>query len=186
MDKISRIVPAAALLAFAGWVNAVPMTFTDVVDPEPNVSMSANDTSFTFLHDITDDGFNPATDSILSATLLIDLGDNAGPADGTERAEIYLDGTLVASAHNPVNDFSYAFSFPFTSLIDGLIDGLVITIARPGDGTLGDFYFNSSALTVNVERAGSAASQIPEPSTLALVGLGLLSLGRLGRGRRDR
>ena len=55
MERISRLTAAAVLLGIAGWVNATPMTFTDIVDPEPNVFVSANDTSLAFQHDVTDD-----------------------------------------------------------------------------------------------------------------------------------
>ena len=176
MEKTSRLTAAAVLLGIASSVSATPVTFTDVVNPEPNIFISVNNPSFVWQHDLTDGGFSPATDTIVSASLLIELGDDpASPADGTERTEIYLDSVLVATSHNPVNDYSFVFAFPFTSLMDGLIDGVLSTIPRPGDGALGDFYYKSSILTVNVDRAVTI-SEAPEPSTIALFAVALVGL----------
>lgn len=186
MKILLRLTAATILAVATGTAYAFPMTFTDVVNPEPNVLLNASNDSFGFHHDILDSSFNPLTDTIISATLLIDLGDDDGAGgDGTERASIYLDDLLVGSGHNPVNDFGYTFSSPFALIADGLLNGLVITIARPGDGSLGDFYFNASTLTVNVERAVTAPSAaIPEPGTVALLGIGLAGVGVLRRRAR--
>ncbi len=52
---------------------------------------------------------------------------------------------------------------------------LTVTLASLG----GDFYIDSSTLTVNY----SAATPVPEPASMVLVGLGMLSVGFLARKR---
>src|SRR5688572_2865793 len=124
------------LLASAAVSFAIPMQFTDCVDSTNgtaggvqavagstcSASPSANDlflsptgtTTLTFSHNVSDNGFLP-TDSIASVSLLVDLRDDGGPADGNEQVDIFIDfngnnafdaGEQVANDVNASGDFT--------------------------------------------------------------------------------
>ena len=69
------------------------------------------------------------------------------------------------------------FDVSITLLNDGL---LTVRLDKVGNG--GNFRFLGSQLTVNANRVTPVGA--PEPTTLGLIGLGLLGLGAMKRRRR--
>lgn len=153
-------------MAVAASVQASPISFTDVVNPA-DVFIAKNGAveQYTYLHDITDNGFVSATDHITDADLYISMRD-----DGDESAEnvrISMDN-IIAEQSFHVTTGTHEFEVN-TALLQG--DGkLSVTLKA----IAGDFYFEQSRLEVDADRA---AAPVPEPGTMALVAFGVAGLG---------
>lgn len=155
-------------------VHAVPVTFTDIVNPQNDVYLSNNGTStYTYTHNILDNGFVPANDMITDADIYISLWDDLDIQ--SENVRISLDNLIVAQSME-VDWESYHFN--------------VNTSALQSDGSLtvtlnvlsGDFLFKDSRLEV----AANHTEAVPEPGTMALMGLGLAGVGFAARRRAAR
>jgi hypothetical protein len=185
MSIAKRLIALAALSTAAFAANAAIIPYTDIVDPTPNIVLNASGgtgtvKTYTFTHDITDDGYTAANFNLLSADLTVYLIDTANNGNETFTfkfgagafAESYDSDKYVA---NGASETSFPFSLK-ASLGDLAADGkLSVTLTA----TSGDFVFTHSELTAKAESVN-----VPEPASLALLGLGLGAIG-LGRRRKS-
>src|SRR5688572_28426194 len=80
---------ATVLLAGSFAANAVPMVWTDYRDFNPDIKIT-NGGSYPYYHDITDgsNGYNPFQDILTGYELAVNLYDDGGAEDGSERARV--------------------------------------------------------------------------------------------------
>jgi hypothetical protein len=158
-----------------GAAQAIPIV--DVVNPAEPIEVDSVSQSYSFTHDITDD-FNPLFDIITSATISINLSD-PDPGDGNgnrERVSITLDSQEATTFNNVGLTYNYTALIPSINDLnaDGMLKILLRTLDTNGAGTFyGNFFFDNSTLTAQVTKG----NPVPEPTTLALLSLGLAGLG---------
>jgi hypothetical protein len=123
------------------------------------------------------------TDEIITAaTLTLNVWDDMGRGDGSDKIDLFLDGVDMA-----VNgDAQNAFVIQLADL--GPLSDNFLSVTLGAD--TGDFFFGSASLTLTVEDRpedpgqGSddggdpvTTSSVPMPASLVLLGLGLAALG---------
>ena len=112
-------------------------------------------------------------DEILAATLTLQLSDDMGRSDGSEKIDLLVNGVDLQVNGDANSDF-------------------VISLADPGSlgGTLniilgaetGDYFFAGATLTLTVEEQGTDeipaldAAAVPVPPSMVLLGLGLVAV----------
>jgi hypothetical protein len=174
---------AAALLAMSS-MGASAAVITDVVDPTPNIAVTTTK-SYSFSHNILDQGFVPGFDSLVSALLTITLTD---PNNGQEKLYFVLGSGLqqvyTKTGNNNVNN-GLGGSFDVDLINHALADLEDGTLAVTVGASAGEYVFASSSLAVTFTPGvlpPPPPNPVPEPLSVALMGLGLMAL-RYGRRR---
>jgi hypothetical protein len=151
--------------------HATPTTWVDNIDFNPDRYITTK-TSFSYSHDIRDDGFTPLGDLIYDYSLTVDLYD-----DGDRELEVALidsigvlgDTIFFQLSGQEFGGWSLA---GYTQLaLTGLYDVTVSALS-------GDFFLGSSTLVVR----GDDRQSVPEPGTVGM--LALAAIGAVWASRR--
>lgn len=163
MSFIKSLLLAGISACSIAAAHATPATWVDSIDFTPDRYISTS-TSFSYTHDIRDDGFTPLTDLVYDYSLTVDLFD-----DGDQALEVALVNSPGLLADRVFFELSgqefggWSLAGYAQIALTGLYDVTVSSLS-------GDFFLGSSTLVVQ----GDDRHSVPEPGATALLLLGLL------------
>jgi len=160
MTRLFRTI-AAGLALSAASIASHAAPWIDTIDPADFVMHTG---SYHWTHNLLDNGFDPGIDAITSFQLAIRVSESDW---WTEYARIDLPGNSFDTGWFEVDTGSYGTGGSINgSYVLNTSGMLSVTLS-----VIGDFVFERSTLV-----AQGRDGQVPEPASLALVGLGLAGL----------
>ena len=169
-------------LVFAVAGSAGAILYTDVYDAGlPGIiglhmsSKSDGATSHSWTFDITDDGFNPITQDVTSATVKLHFSEYDWDHFWEETAQLDVG----------LNTFSWEVDTGWSTFtIDSLISlSDTGTVNATITATDGNFWFNEADLFAEGTVPVPVTDPVPEPATMVLLGMGILGLAGINRKR---
>lgn len=181
MSIFTKIAVVSTLVFSLGSASAIPVSNTyNPTDFLMTAGGTVSGASYThnILNGFGVGGFyDPLLDTITSAILRVSVTDTNQNEDYTYTFDTILSGAFGNVPPTRTDVLTFGPGLVLSALaVDGTLD-VVLTV------TSGSFTFASSTLEAQVTKGGGqvSAAAIPEPGSIALVGLGLLGLGALRR-----
>jgi hypothetical protein len=180
MKRLFALVLLAVGFATSAQADYIPASWTDSASVGSGVYIGSGD-SYTYTHNLNDNGFRPLNDLISNFHLSINLADDSRSwFDGLELAFVDVPGVL---GDDIVYDFGAGGEEYGGWSILGLLQLNVLgTLTVTISSVFGDFNLVGSTLTAN-GLANNAAS-VPEPGALGLLGVGLMGMALSMRRRK--
>lgn len=177
MKTVKYILAAlSCTFAFATSAHAIPITVdSTVTNYQLDASKTNNSISLDFNINTLLASYNASLNAINSAMLTLIFSD---PNSGSETYTISVAMNGQTVSHNNVNHGgtkTEAIPLNTASLGDLKADGMISALVTANTG---EFYIDSASLTAEV-----TPTAVPEPATLALLGMGLLGVGAMRRRR---
>jgi hypothetical protein len=111
-------------------------------------------------------------DEIIAATLTLQLSDDMGRADGSEKIDLTVNGVDLQVNGDANSDFLISLADP------GSLGGTTLNIIVGAE--TGDYFFAGATLTLTVEEQGTdeilPQAAVPVPPSMVLLGLGLVAV----------
>jgi hypothetical protein len=179
MNRLFALVLLTVGLATSAQADYIPATWTDSANIGSGVHIG-NHASYTYTHDLTDNGFRPLNDIISGFNLSIDLADDSRSIfDGPELAFVNLPGFLGDSL--VYNFGASGQEYGGWSILGLLQLNLLGTLTVTISSIFGDFNLVGSTLTAT---GFANVASVPEPGALGLLGIGLMGMALTMRRRK--
>ena len=178
LKRLFAFVVLAVGFAAGAHADYIPTTWTDTLNVGNGIYIG-DQQSYTYTHDLNDNGFTPLSDIITGFHLSINLADDQR-FDGPELAFIDLPGAL---GDNFVYNFGLAGEeFGGWSILGLLQLNVLGTLTVTISSIIGDFNLVGSTLTASGLHDNTPS--VPEPGALGLLGIGLMGMALSMRRRQ--
>lgn len=177
LNRFFALVLLAVGFSTAARADYIPATWTDDLNVGSGVYIG-NGRSYTYEHNVNDNGFRPLNDVITNFHLSINL------ADDTRSWELLPELAFVSlpGAGSFVTNFGASGEeFGGWSLLGLLQLNTLGTLTVTISSIMGDFNLVGSTLTAN---GLSNVASVPEPGALGLLGIGLMGMAFSMRRRK--